>query len=37
MVTRGGESELDEGSQKVQISSYKINKYQAYNVHDKYN
>ena len=27
-----GERELDEGGQKVQTSSYKINKYQGYNV-----
>ena len=33
-----GEGELDEGSQKVQTSSYRINKYLGYNVqHDKYN
>ena len=41
MVTRGEEGEvgeLDEGGQKVQTSSYKINKYQGCDVqHDKYN
>ena len=41
MVTRGGglgEGELDEGGQKVQTSSYKINKHYGCNVqHDKYN
>ena len=34
VVTRGGRwgmRELEESSQKVQISSYKINKYQGYN------
>ena len=30
------EGELDEGSQKIQTTSYKISKYQGYNVqHDK--
>ena len=41
VVTRGGawgEGEFDEGSQKVQTSSNKINKYQGCNIqHDKYN
>ena len=33
-----GERELEEGSQKVPTSSYKINKYQGcYLQHDKYN
>ena len=33
-----GEGELDTGSQKVQTSSYKINKYSGCNIqHDKYN
>ena len=40
MVTRGGgcgEGKLEEGSQKVQTSRYKINKYQGCNVqHDGY-
>lgn len=32
-----GEGELEEGSQKVQIFSYRINKYQGCNVqYDKY-
>ena len=38
-VTRcgvGGEG-IDEGNPKVHISSYRINKYWGYNVHDKYN
>ena len=35
---RLGEAELDEGSQEVQTSSYKINNYQGYNMqHDNYN
>ena len=41
LVTSGGglgEGELDEGVQKVQTSSYKINKYQGCNIqHDKNN
>ena len=41
VVTKGmglGEGELEEGGQKVQTSSYKINKYWGCNVqHDKYN
>ena len=28
------QGELDEGSQKIQTSSYKIGKYKGYNVHD---
>ena len=35
VVTRGrgcGEEELEKGSQKVQISNYKINKYQGCNI-----
>ena len=34
----GGGGEMDEGNQKVQTPSYKINKYQGCNVqHHKYN
>ena len=38
MVTSGGEGKLEEGGQKTEISSYKINQYQACDVqNDKYN